>query len=166
MSKPLSGLSVPMGSQSSMSLLNEKLRNRAQHWIDLLCAKPEREIWLHRDLERVPDRIRRMIDGPSALTIAMEDVSFQREGLRSDEFVAGIEFFGLSYSEAHKILWFCSYEQQVTVPASVVAQSIADVLSPRLGPLSPLQPVLVSAPSGNRRVIEFRCKNGRVAVVQ
>lgn len=104
--------------------------DRRARWAEILQQNPERQLWLHRNLEEAPERYRRMVHGrPSALSLAAADTAFQEAGLQSDHFVPAVRFFGLSFDQAHYILCYCGYGKAPTVAAHLIAKRILETLA-------------------------------------
>jgi hypothetical protein len=107
-------------------------RERLERWAVVLERAASTSLTPLLDVEFVAPRERAALrsDG-SPLAIALDDPVLRREGLGSDRFGDGGEFFGLSLRQAHRVLCSCGYVG--TMRATEVARRIrAIVLRDRL----------------------------------
>jgi len=99
---------------------------RLLRWADLLDQR-EGNVRTLYETEFAPRRIRHaMRENDSALTVAFQDPILRSEGLSGDTYGDAVQFFGLTESEAHRILCYCHYSLHV-VPCRAVAGRIREV---------------------------------------
>lgn len=100
--------------------------DRLDRWAAVLEGAEVPSVVPFRDLEFLTPAIRGGLRRTnSALDLASRDPVLRRAGLGSDRYGDGIEFFGLSTRQAHRILCSCGYFG--TVRATEVARRVRAV---------------------------------------
>lgn len=83
---------------------------RLERWAEVLEQAPTQTLAPFRDVEFLMQQTRTALHTPhSPLAVAYGDPALRREGLPSDRFGDGAEFFQLSPHQAHRILCSCGY---------------------------------------------------------
>ncbi len=107
---------------------------RLKRWADLLASDPDRRIRLVHELEFAPKSAQsQMRANDSALSIAYADPLFRSMGLNGDRVGDGQAFFGLSESQAHRLLCSCLHGE--AMPAGDAAGLVRAVANPLPGTL-------------------------------
>jgi hypothetical protein len=103
-------------------------KERLERWADLLDRDPQRRISLVRELEFASRSAQAdMRADESALSIAYDDPLFRSLGLKSDRVGDGKEFFGLTESQAHRLLCSCMHGMSMRAgDAAHMVRTIAD----------------------------------------
>lgn len=105
-------------------------KERLKRWADILASDPDRRIRLVHELEFAPRTAQaQMRADDSALSIAYADPLFRSMGLSGDRVGDGRAFFGLSDSQAHKLLCTCLHGESMRAgDAAGLVRAIANPL--------------------------------------
>ena len=111
-------------------------RERLERWAECLERDPERRLRSLDGIEYGPKARRREArESDSPISVAFADPVLREEGLKSDELGDALDFFEMSFGDAHRVLCSCMHGR--TMQASDVAQRVRDVVNPGL-PLFPI----------------------------
>lgn len=104
-------------------------REKLERWVTVLEGCGSESLRPFHDLEFIAARDQnglRVANSP--LTVAYRDPLLRQAGLGSDRFGDGVDFFGLSRRQAHRVLCSCGYLGRMR--ATEVARRIRRLIAP------------------------------------
>ena len=105
--------------------------DRLERWAECLEREPSRRLRSLEGIEYGPDWQRRAArENNSPLSIAFADPVLREEGLKSDKLGDALDFFEMSYGEAHRVLCACMHGH--VMQAGDVARRVRGIMSPTL----------------------------------
>ena len=111
-------------------------RERLERWAACLEREPQRRLKSLEGIEYGPKARRREVrEDNSPLSVAFADPVLREEGLKSDKLGDALDFFEISFGDAHRVLCACMHGR--TMQASEVAQRVRGLATPGL-PVLPL----------------------------
>jgi hypothetical protein len=104
---------------------------RLERWAQCLDAAPKRRLRSLDGIEYGPKARRREVrENDSPLSVAYADPMLRREGLRGDTLGDALDFFEISFGDAHRVLCSCMHGR--TMLAGEVAERVRGLTAPRL----------------------------------
>ena len=102
---------------------------RLERWAECLEREPQRRLRSLDGIEYGPRAQRREArENNSPLSVAFADPVLREEGLKGDKLGDALDFFEMSYGEAHRVLCSCMHGR--TMRAGEVAQRVRAIMTP------------------------------------
>jgi hypothetical protein len=103
--------------------------DRLERWAECLEREPQRRLRSLEGIEYGPETQRRAArETNSPLSVAFADPVLREEGLKGETLGEAIDFFEMSYGEAHRVLCSCMHGH--TMQAGDVAMRVRGIMTP------------------------------------